>query len=54
MYLSAGQRTRRNSTLEDWPRVKYLHGYIGSLLDALRYVCRPYINLTHDDVKVLS
>ncbi|KAK7843766.1 beta-glucosidase 8 [Quercus suber] len=31
-----GQRTRRNSTLEDWPRVKYLHGYIGSLLDALR------------------
>ncbi|KAK4587621.1 hypothetical protein RGQ29_018863 [Quercus rubra] len=31
-----GQRTRRNSTLEDWPRVKYLQGYIGSLLDALR------------------
>ncbi|XP_075664234.1 beta-glucosidase 11-like isoform X2 [Castanea sativa] len=31
-----GQRTRHNSTLEDWPRVKYLHGYIGSLLDALR------------------
>ncbi|GMY38322.1 beta-glucosidase 11-like isoform X27 [Fagus crenata] len=31
-----GQRTRRNSSLEDWPRVKYLHGYIGSLLDALR------------------
>ncbi|XP_050289332.1 beta-glucosidase 11-like isoform X29 [Quercus robur] len=31
-----GQRTRRNSTLEDWPRVKYLHGYIGGLLDAVR------------------
>ncbi|KAJ7961780.1 Beta-glucosidase [Quillaja saponaria] len=31
-----GQRTRRNSSLVDWPRVKYLHGYIGGLLDALR------------------
>uniref|UniRef100_A0A7N2LT82 Uncharacterized protein n=1 Tax=Quercus lobata TaxID=97700 RepID=A0A7N2LT82_QUELO len=32
------QRTRCNSTLEDWPRVKYLHAYIGSLLDALRQI----------------
>ncbi|KAB1226664.1 Beta-glucosidase 11 [Morella rubra] len=32
----AGQRTRHNSSLEDWPRVKSLHGYIGGLLEALR------------------
>ncbi|KAK7843767.1 beta-glucosidase 11 [Quercus suber] len=31
-----GQRTRRNSSLEDEPRVNYLHGHIGALLDALR------------------
>ncbi|XP_059458185.1 beta-glucosidase 11-like isoform X1 [Corylus avellana] len=31
-----GQETQRNSSLEDWPRVKYLQGYIGALLDALR------------------
>ncbi|GLT53493.1 hypothetical protein SLA2020_267590 [Shorea laevis] len=31
-----GQQTPRNSSLEDWPRVKYMHGYIGGLLDALR------------------
>ncbi|GMY38321.1 beta-glucosidase 11-like isoform X15 [Fagus crenata] len=31
-----GQRTQRNSSLEDWSRVEYLHGYIGALLDALR------------------
>ncbi|KAM7521479.1 hypothetical protein LguiA_011381 [Lonicera macranthoides] len=31
-----GQRTKRNGTLDDVPRVKYLHGFIGSLLDAIR------------------
>ncbi|KAG2725887.1 hypothetical protein I3760_01G087000 [Carya illinoinensis] len=31
-----GERMIRNLTLEDWPRVEYLHAYIGSLLDALR------------------
>ncbi|KAL7259667.1 hypothetical protein ACSBR1_005536 [Camellia fascicularis] len=30
------QQTRRNSTLHDSARVKYLHGFIGSLLDAVR------------------
>ncbi|XP_020235694.1 beta-glucosidase 11 [Cajanus cajan] len=31
-----GQKTPQNSSLEDWPRVKYLHAYVGSMLDALR------------------
>ncbi|XP_008231450.1 PREDICTED: beta-glucosidase 11-like [Prunus mume] len=31
-----GQRTRRNSSLEDWPRVKYLDGHIQALLEAVR------------------
>ncbi|KAB1214494.1 Beta-glucosidase 11 [Morella rubra] len=31
-----GQVTPHNSSLEDWSRVKYLHGHIGGLLDALR------------------
>ncbi|XP_027365302.1 hydroxyisourate hydrolase-like [Abrus precatorius] len=31
-----GQRTRRNSSLQDVSRVKYLHAYIGAVLDALR------------------
>ncbi|GMQ00092.1 hypothetical protein CsSME_00047318 [Camellia sinensis var. sinensis] len=31
-----GQQTQRNSTLHDSARVKYLHGFIGSLLDAVR------------------
>ncbi|KAK9938654.1 hypothetical protein M0R45_015378 [Rubus argutus] len=31
-----GQRTRRNSTLEDWSRIKYLHVNIHSLLHAIR------------------
>ncbi|XP_027365305.1 hydroxyisourate hydrolase-like isoform X2 [Abrus precatorius] len=31
-----GQRTARNSSLQDLSRVKYLHGYIGGVLDALR------------------
>ncbi|KAK3021044.1 hypothetical protein RJ639_047291 [Escallonia herrerae] len=30
------QRTQRNGTLNDTPRVEYLHGFIGSLLDAVR------------------
>ncbi|CAK7348301.1 unnamed protein product [Dovyalis caffra] len=30
------QRTRRNSSLEDPSRVKYLNAYIGSVLDAIR------------------
>ncbi|KAI7992325.1 putative beta-glucosidase 23 [Camellia lanceoleosa] len=34
--LVKGQQTRRNSTLHDSARVKYLHGFIGSLLDAVR------------------
>ncbi|KAJ6404199.1 hypothetical protein OIU84_012394 [Salix udensis] len=31
-----GQKTRRGSSLEDPSRVKYLHAYIGSVLDAIR------------------
>ncbi|CAK8574754.1 unnamed protein product [Lathyrus sativus] len=31
-----GQQTRRNSSLDDWSRVRYMHQYIGSLLDMLR------------------
>ncbi|XVE73320.1 hypothetical protein DITRI_Ditri11bG0108200 [Diplodiscus trichospermus] len=31
-----GQRTQRNSTLEDTSRVEYLQTYIGSVLDAIR------------------
>ncbi|KAL5795606.1 hypothetical protein ACOSQ2_000426 [Xanthoceras sorbifolium] len=31
-----GQQTLRNSSLEDMSRVKYLHAYIGSVLDAVR------------------
>ncbi|WJX49050.1 hypothetical protein P8452_35537 [Trifolium repens] len=31
-----GQQTRRNSSLDDWPRVKYMNEYIGSVLDMLR------------------
>ncbi|KAK9938652.1 hypothetical protein M0R45_015376 [Rubus argutus] len=31
-----GQHTPRNSTLEDWSRIKYLHGHIHSLLHAIR------------------
>ncbi|KAL3530014.1 hypothetical protein ACH5RR_009336 [Cinchona calisaya] len=31
-----GQQTARNGTLNDTERVKYMHAYIGTLLDALR------------------
>ncbi|XP_057437050.1 beta-glucosidase 11-like [Lotus japonicus] len=31
-----GQQTLHNSSLDDWSRVKYLHEYIGSIVDALR------------------
>lgn len=31
-----GKQTPRNSSLEDWARVKYMKGCIGGLLDALR------------------
>ncbi|KAK7835061.1 beta-glucosidase 11 [Quercus suber] len=31
-----GHQTPHNSSLEDEPRVNYLHGHIGALLDALR------------------
>ncbi|KAJ1381197.1 Glycoside hydrolase family 1 [Sesbania bispinosa] len=31
-----GQQTPHNSSLDDWPRVKFLHAYIGSMVDALR------------------
>ncbi|XP_027189896.1 hydroxyisourate hydrolase-like isoform X3 [Cicer arietinum] len=34
--LENGQRTASNSSLEDVSRVKYLHGYIGAVLHALR------------------
>ncbi|KAJ0020077.1 hypothetical protein Pint_31585 [Pistacia integerrima] len=33
-----GQRMQRNLTLEDWPRVMSLSGYIEGLLHSLRYV----------------
>ncbi|RVX20607.1 Beta-glucosidase 22 [Vitis vinifera] len=31
-----GQQTKRNTTLNDTGRVKYLQGYIGALLNAVR------------------
>ncbi|KAL1369224.1 hydroxyisourate hydrolase isoform X2 [Arachis hypogaea] len=31
-----GQRTQRNSSLQDVTRVEYLHGYIGAVLDSIR------------------
>ncbi|XP_057754916.1 beta-glucosidase 11-like isoform X2 [Arachis stenosperma] len=31
-----GQQTPRNSSLDDWPRVKYLQEYIGCMLDSVR------------------
>ncbi|CAJ2629131.1 unnamed protein product [Trifolium pratense] len=34
--LENGQRTASNSSLLDFSRVKYFHGYIGAVLDALR------------------
>ncbi|KAK2457199.1 beta glucosidase [Trifolium repens] len=34
--LENGQRTASNSSLLDMSRVKYIHGYIGAVLDALR------------------
>ncbi|KAE9592001.1 putative beta-glucosidase [Lupinus albus] len=36
MMSFAGQKTAHNSSLNDWSRVKYLHAYIGSILDAVR------------------
>ncbi|KAE9611063.1 putative hydroxyisourate hydrolase [Lupinus albus] len=36
-----GQQTQRNSSLEDWSRVKSLHDYIGSIPDILRYFYFP-------------
>ncbi|RYR50966.1 hypothetical protein Ahy_A06g026025 [Arachis hypogaea] len=46
------QQTRRNSSLEDWPRIKYLKEYIGSILDMLRnghdirgYFVWPFIDV---------
>jgi hypothetical protein len=36
-HVLLGQRMQRNSTLDDIPRVKYMHGYLGGVLDALRY-----------------
>ncbi|XLS61499.1 hypothetical protein HN51_015727 [Arachis hypogaea] len=50
--LYKGQQTRRNSSLEDWPRIKYLKEYIGSILDMLRnghdirgYFVWPFIDV---------
>ncbi|XP_057755734.1 hydroxyisourate hydrolase-like [Arachis stenosperma] len=34
----AGQRTQRNSSLQDVTRVEYLHVYIGAVLDSIRYL----------------
>ncbi|XP_045795327.1 beta-glucosidase 11-like [Trifolium pratense] len=31
-----GYKTLRNSSLNDWPRVKYLHKYIGTIANAIR------------------
>ncbi|XP_060178698.1 beta-glucosidase 11-like [Lycium barbarum] len=31
-----GQKSLRNGTLNDMPRIEYLHAYIGSILDAVR------------------
>jgi len=39
LFSFAGQQTPHNSSLEDWSRVNYLHAYVGSLVDALRYYC---------------
>ncbi|XP_035548253.1 beta-glucosidase 11-like isoform X2 [Juglans regia] len=36
LTIRSSERMIRNLTMEDWPRVEYLHAYIGSLLDALR------------------
>jgi len=33
----SGQKTFSNSSLDDWSRVVYLHEYIGSMANALRY-----------------
>ncbi|KAB1202978.1 Hydroxyisourate hydrolase [Morella rubra] len=33
---SASERMQRNSTLDDIPRVKYMHAYLGGVIDALR------------------
>ncbi|KAF2315008.1 hypothetical protein GH714_037524 [Hevea brasiliensis] len=35
-FLVAWQRTRRTSSFEDTSRVKYMHGYVESVLDAIR------------------
>lgn len=38
-YLNfLGQLTGRNSSLDDWPRVWYMHEYIGGMFDMLRYL----------------
>jgi len=37
LFSFAGQETPRNSSLDDWSRVNYLHAYIESMVDALRY-----------------
>jgi len=37
LFSFAGQETPHNSSLVDWSRVNYLHAYIGSMVDALRY-----------------
>ncbi|XP_060182075.1 beta-glucosidase 4-like, partial [Lycium barbarum] len=35
-FALAGQKSQRNGTLNDTPRIEYLHAYIGSVLDAVR------------------
>ncbi|XP_072062236.1 hydroxyisourate hydrolase isoform X4 [Arachis hypogaea] len=40
-----GQRTPSNASLQDESRVKYLHGYIGATLDALRLSDPEIINM---------
>src|SRR4051812_38668291 len=41
----SGQQTRRNSSLDDWSRVKYMHEYIRSLRDMLRYLYFQYLSI---------
>ncbi|TKY65810.1 Hydroxyisourate hydrolase [Spatholobus suberectus] len=46
-----GQNTPRNSSLDDWPRVKYLQAYVGSMLDALR---NPMVTTEIEKIPMLS
>uniref|UniRef100_A0A7N2R5T9 Uncharacterized protein n=1 Tax=Quercus lobata TaxID=97700 RepID=A0A7N2R5T9_QUELO len=49
-FSHSGQQTPHNSSLEDEPRVSYLHGHIGALLDALSFGLY-YIDMDDPDLK---